>query len=83
MDGFVLPKTGLDKAKQAQAKTGGLGEHWFALGEPVLGNPSGGANFATGRRRKALKTVRFPAPSLFASNKIGDRKKPFINGSGP
>ncbi len=84
---IVLVMTLLDKVKQAQARAGGPFEHWFALGGRDMSNPLlfwvGGAIFAAGYRRRTLKTNRFPASLLLASNKIHHRRIHQINGSLP
>ena len=76
---FLLIMMRLDKVKQAQAKTGRLWEHWFALGERSMISPSGGKNLMTGRRRMSLKTKRFPADLLLARQQILLRRKRHIN----
>ena len=80
---FLLIMMCLDKVKQAQAKTGCLCEHWFALGERSMINPSGGQNLLPERRRMPLKTRRFPAGVLLARQQILLRRKHHINGSRP
>ena len=78
---FLLIMMCLDKVKQAQAKTGRLCEHCFALGGHSMINPSGGKNFLLGRRRMPLKTGRFPVGLLLARQQILLRRKHHINGS--
>ena len=78
---FLLIMMCLNTVKQAQAKTGRLCEHWFALGRRSMINPSGGKNLLPGRRRMSLKTEWFPADLLLARQKILLRRKHHINGS--
>lgn len=76
---FLLIVMGLPKVKQAQAKTGRLCEHWFALGERSMINPSGGKNLLPGLLRMPLKIKRFPADLLLARQQILIRRKHHIN----
>ena len=78
---ILLVMKGLHKVKQGQDKTGRLFEHWFALGEPFMTNPSGAAPRVAGQCRKTLKTDGFPAVSLLASNTMDLRRMDKINES--
>ena len=68
MSFILLAMKGLPEVEQAQDKSGPLFEHWFASGGPFMVDLSGAAHGAAGPRRVALKTIRFSAAPLLASN---------------